>query len=79
MLGEDYDGLSTQDFYPSYDGAPMRKLKCWSHLIVDARELVELKQPPPESFELYEGISQIYEDAKEAEEALKTSEDRERV
>jgi len=79
VLGEDYDGVSTQDFYPSYDGAPGRKQKCWSHLIVDARELVELKQPPPESLEFYEGISQIYEDAKEAEKELKTGEDRERV
>ena len=79
VLGEDYDGVSTQDFYPSYDGAPGRKQKCWSHLIVDARELVELKQPPPESLEFYEGISQIFVDAKEAEKTLKTDKDRESV
>jgi transposase len=79
VLGEDYDGVSTQDFYPSFDGAPGRKQKCWSHLIVDARKLVEKKQPPPESLEFYEGISQIYENAKEAEKMLKTSEDRNRV
>lgn len=79
VLGEDYDGVSTQDFYPSFDHAPGRKQKCWSHLIGDARELTEKKKPPPESFEFYEGISQIYEDAKEAEKALKKSEDRERV
>ena len=79
VLGEDYDGVSTQDFYPSYDGAPGRKQKCWSHLIVSARELIEKKQPPPESLEFYEGISQIFEDAKEVEKTLKTSKDRERV
>jgi transposase len=79
ILGEDYDGVSTQDFYPSYDGAPGRKQKCWSHLIVPSRELTEKNKPPPDSFEFYEGISQIYEDAKEAEKALKSSEDRERV
>jgi hypothetical protein len=22
VLGEDYDGFNTQDFYPSFDGAP---------------------------------------------------------
>ncbi len=79
VLGEDYDGVSGQDFYPSFDGAPGRKQKCWSHQIVPARELTEKKKPPPESLEFYEGISQIFEDAKEAEKALKTSEDRERV
>jgi len=47
VLGNDYDDVSTQDFYPSYDGAPESKQKCWSHLIVAARELVEKKQPPP--------------------------------
>jgi transposase len=77
VLGEDYDGVSTQDFYPSYDGAPGRKQKCWSHLIVAARKLVEKKQPPPESFEFYEGIAQIYGAAKEVEKTLKTREDRE--
>nr|QNO52411.1 hypothetical protein IAKEDICC_00033 [Methanosarcinales archaeon ANME-1 ERB6] len=43
ILGEDYDGVSGQDFYPSFDGAPGRKQKCWSHLIVPARENVERK------------------------------------
>jgi len=56
VLGEDYDGVSTQDFYPSYDGAPGRKQKCWSHLMVPARKLIEKKQPPPESHEFYKGI-----------------------
>jgi len=78
VLGKDYDGVSTQDFYPSYDGAPERKQKCWSHLIVAARELVEKKLPPPESLEFYEGISQIFEDAKAVEKTLKNSKDMEK-
>lgn len=79
VLGEDYDGVTTQDFYPSYDGAPGRKQKCWAHLIVAARKLVEMKQPPPEALEFYEGIAQIYEDAKAKEQMLKTCGARERV
>ena len=78
VLGEDYDGVSIQDFYPSFDHAPGRKQKCWSHLIGDARELTGKKKPPPESFEFYEGISQIYEDAKEVGKTL-NDEDRGRV
>lgn len=79
VLGEDYDGVSGQDFYPSFDGAPGRKQKCWSHLIVAARNLVEKKQPPPESFEFYDGLLQIFKDAKEALEGLETEEERSRA
>ena len=79
VLGEDYDGVSGQDFYPSFDSAPGRKQKCWSHLIVPARELVEKKQPPPESLEFYEGLLQIYEDAKKVVEGLETEEERSRA
>lgn len=59
VLGEEYDGVSGEDFYPSFDGAPGRKQKCWADLLNDARQLVEMKQPPPESFEFHEGLSQI--------------------
>jgi transposase len=79
VLGEDYDGVSGQDFYPSYDGAPGRKQKCWSHLIVPARKLVEKKQPPPESVGFYEGLLQIFKDAKAAVRGLETEEERSRV
>lgn len=79
VLGEDYDGVSGQDFYPSFDGAPGRKQKCWSHLIVPARENIERKHPPPESLEFYEGLLQIFEDAKEAVKGLETEEERSRV
>ena len=79
VLGEDYDGVSGQDFYPSFDGAPGRKQKCWAHLLDDARELVEKKHPPPESLEFYEGLLQIFEDAKEVVERLETEEERSRV
>lgn len=79
VLGEDYDGVTVQDFYPSFDSAPGRKQKCWAHLLEDAKALVEKKQPPPESLEFYEGLLQIYKDAKEAIVGLKTEEERNRV
>jgi transposase len=79
VLGEDYDGVTGQDFYPSFDGAPGQKQKCWAHLLDDARKLVEKKQPPPESLEFYEGLLQIYIDVKEAVKGLETEEERSRV
>lgn len=65
ILGEDYDGCTVQDFYPSYDGAPGVKQKCWSHLIKDARELAGKKNPPPRAKEFHEGLQALYHDAKE--------------
>lgn len=79
ILGEDYEGVTVQDFYPSYDGAPGKKQKDWAHLIKDARELAEKKEPPPRAEELYEGLKRIYHKAKEAAENLDTEEERKKV
>lgn len=79
ILGDDYDGVTVQDFYPSYDKAPGLKQKCWSHLITDARDLAENKKPPPDAKEFHEGLQQIYKDAKEAVKQLSTEEERSSV
>lgn len=76
ILGDDYEGVTVQDFYPSYDGAPGKKQKDWAHLIKDARELAEKKEPPPGARELYEGLQRIYHEAKEAREQLDTEDER---
>lgn len=79
ILGDDYDGVTVQDFYPSYDKAPGIKQKCWSHLITDARDLAEKKKPPPDAKEFLEELQQIYKDAKEAVKQLSTQEERSSV
>lgn len=76
ILGESYEGVTVQDFYPSYDGAPGRKQKDWAHLIKDARELAEKKEPPPGAKELYDGLQKVYRDAKEVAERLSTEDER---
>ena len=76
ILGEEYDKVTVQDFYPSYDGAPGSKQKCWSHLIRDARDLAEKKKPPPDAKEFHEGLQQIFKDAKETEKQLGSEADR---
>ncbi len=79
ILGEDYDGATVQDFYPSFDGAPGTKQKCWSHLIKDARELAEKKKKPPGAIEFHEGLRGIFHDAKEAEKGLRTARERKKI
>jgi len=78
ILGKDYNNVTVQDFYPSYDGAPGLKQKCWSHLIRDARDLAEKKKPPPDAKAFHEGLQQIFKDAKETEKKLSLEEDRRR-
>ncbi len=79
ILGDNYNGVTVQDFYPSYDKAPGMKQKCWSHLITDARDLAEKKKPPPDAKEFHEELQQIYKDAKEAVKQLSTEEERSSV
>lgn len=79
ILGDGYDGVTVQDFYPSYDQAPGLKQKCWSHLITDARDLAEKKKPPPDAKEFHEGLQRIYKDAKEAVKQLSTEGERSNV
>ena len=76
ILGEDYNGVTVQDFFPFYDQAPGLKQKCWSHLIRDARDVAEKKKPPPDAKEFHEGLQQIYKDAKEAVKQLGTEEEK---
>jgi transposase len=76
IFGEEYNGVTVQDFYPSYDQAPGLKQKCWSHLIRDARDMAEKKKPPPEAKEFHEGLQQIFKDAKEALKQLGTEDER---
>lgn len=79
VLGEDYSGVTVQDFYPSYDGAPGIKQKCWSHLLKDARELAGKKDPPPGAEEFHVGLQKIYHDAKEAVNGLRTKGERRKI
>jgi transposase len=78
ILGEDYDGVTVQDFYPSYDGAPGVKQKCWAHLLREVRGLTEKKSPPPGAKEFYKALKAIYDSAKESVKHLTTAEERER-
>lgn len=70
ILGEDYGGVTIQDFYPSYDKAVGIQQKCWSHLLTDARTMVERKKPPPQAQRFHERLQKIFHDAKETEKRL---------
>lgn len=76
ILGEDYDKVTVQDFYPSYDGAPGIKQKCWAHLLRDAKELSEKKEPILEASLFYRELKRIFTLAKKTAEDLRTAEER---
>ena len=39
VLGEDYDGVITSDFYSAYNKHNAQKSKCWAHLLRKSNEL----------------------------------------
>ena len=69
ILGEDFGGTITCDFYAAYNklGALQR---CWFHLLKDARELAEINADQPEVGEWVEALKALYEEAKACDLAL---------
>ncbi len=52
------------------------KQKCWAHLLRDANELAEKKEPPLEAALFYGGLKRIFTSAKKIAEDLRTAEER---
>ena len=69
ILGEDFGGTITCDFYAAYNklGALQR---CWFHLLKDARELAEINADRPEVGVWVEALGALYEEAKACSLAL---------
>ena len=63
ILGEDFEGTITGDFYAAYNklGALQR---CWFHLLKDARELAEINADSPPVVAWVEALQALYEEAK---------------
>jgi hypothetical protein len=63
VLGEDFGGVVTCDFYAGYNKVGVLQ-RCWFHLLKDARELAELKADRPEVVAWTEALQALYEEAK---------------
>jgi hypothetical protein len=62
VLGEDFGGVVTCDFYAGYNKVGVLQ-RCWFHLLKDARELAELKADRPEVVAWTEALQALYEEA----------------
>jgi hypothetical protein len=63
ILGEDFAGVVTCDFYAGYNKVGVLQ-RCWFHLLKDARELAEINADRPEVGEWVEALQALYEEAK---------------
>lgn len=63
VLGEEFAGIVTCDFYAGYNRLGQRQ-RCWVHLLRDARELVTLNADRPEVAAWVAALSALYREAK---------------
>jgi transposase len=64
ILGEDFDGVFTTDFYAGYNDTPGGKhQRCWVHLLRDLHALKEKYPQREEVLTWAAGVRQIYADA----------------
>ena len=63
ILGEDFGGVVTCDFYAGYNHVGVLQC-CWFHLLDDAKELAELNADRPEVVEWVEALKALYQEAK---------------
>jgi len=63
ILGEDFGGVVTCDFYAAYNWLGLLQ-RCWFHLLKDAKELAELNADRPEVVGWVESLQALYEQAK---------------
>ena len=65
ILGEDFGGVVTCDFYAGYNHTGVLQ-RCWAHLLRDAKELAEMNGDRPEVVGWVEALRGLYREAKAA-------------
>jgi hypothetical protein len=63
VLGEQFGGIVTCDFYSGYHGLGQLQ-RCWVHLLRDAKELAEINADGPEVAAWVEALAALYQQAK---------------
>jgi transposase len=63
ILGEDFGGVVTCDFYGGYNKLGVLQ-RCWFHLLKDAKELAELNADRPEVVGWVASLQALYQEAK---------------
>ena len=63
ILGEDFGGVVTCDFYAGYNKIGVLQ-RCWPHLLRDAKELAELNADRPEVVRWRQALLALYLEAK---------------
>ncbi len=62
VLGEDYGGVLTSDFYAAYDGIGYERQTCWAHLLREAKSIAASGHA--DAVRLCRTLGRLYQDAK---------------
>ena len=65
VLGEDFGGTVTCDFYAAYNKLGAVLQRCWPHLLRDAKDLAELNSDRPEVRAWEQSLRALYREAKD--------------
>jgi hypothetical protein len=60
LLGPDFAGVVTSDFFSAYAPLDYEKAKCWSHLLRDSHDLTKGPAPPAERVQFHTQLHQLF-------------------
>lgn len=64
VLGEDFDGVLSSDFYAAYDHYPGVHQRCWAHLLRDIHALKVIYPDDVQLAQWADSVHELYEEAK---------------
>lgn len=79
VLGEEFTGALTCDFYAAYNFYEGEKQRCWVHLIRDLKALVEKNPDLPDVAAWYPLVKDVYQRAKDSARLRYTEHERSRL
>lgn len=60
LLGPDFAGVVTSDFFSAYSPLAVEKAKCWSHLLRASHDLTKGPAPPAEGVQFHTQLHQLF-------------------
>lgn len=60
LLGPDFAGVVTSDFFSAYSPLEVEKAKCWSHLLRASHDLTKGPAPPAECVQFHTQLHQLF-------------------
>ncbi len=60
LLGTDFEGTISSDFFSAYSPLEVQKAKCWAHLLRDSHDLTKGQDPDPEGLVFHNDLLALF-------------------